>query len=48
MDAYETGGLVDRETNGGLAGKDLRLITITERWVHITGINDIPVDNSGC
>jgi hypothetical protein len=41
----ELGGLVDRGANGGLAGKDLSRIAITDRRVDITGINDIRVDN---
>ena len=44
-DAQEKGGLVDRGANGGLAGKDLRVIALTDRWVDITGINDIRIDN---
>jgi hypothetical protein len=44
-DKYEKGGLVDRGANGGLAGKDLKLIATTDRWVDITGINEIRVDN---
>jgi hypothetical protein len=37
--------LVDRGANGGLAGKDLKVIATTDRRVDITGINDIRVDN---
>jgi hypothetical protein len=44
-DTYEKGGLVDRGANGGLAGKDLKVIATTDRRVDITGINDIKVDN---
>jgi hypothetical protein len=44
-DTYEKGGLVDRGANGGLAGKDLKVIATTDRWVDITGINNIRVDN---
>ena len=35
-----TGGLVDRGANGGLAGTDMRTITVTDRRVDITGINN--------
>jgi hypothetical protein len=44
-DIPEKGGLVDRGAHGGLAGRDLRIISTTDRWVDITGINDIRIDN---
>jgi hypothetical protein len=44
-DIPEKGGLVDRGANGGLAGRDLRVIPTTDRWVDITGINDIRIED---
>jgi muconolactone delta-isomerase len=39
--------LIDQDSNGGVAGEDVRVIFRTSRTVDITGINNHPVNHIG-
>jgi hypothetical protein len=39
--------LVDRGANGGLAGKDVKVIAMTERWINDIRDDNIRIDTVG-